>query len=109
MKLVRLYSNRPSVFLPIAFNGIVDTDLSVIFARITRPKDIRKDSHNLGKTILISLIDFLLLKEVNDSNSFLIKHMDRFSDFNFYLEILTPDGSFVTIQRAVETHTRISL
>jgi uncharacterized protein YydD (DUF2326 family) len=109
MKLVRLYSNRPSVFLPIEFNGIVDTDLSVIFARITRPKDSRRDSHNLGKTILISLIDFLLLKGVDDSNSFLIKHLDRFSEFVFFLEVLTPGGAFVTIRRAVEAPTRISL
>jgi uncharacterized protein YydD (DUF2326 family) len=109
MKLVRLYSNRPSAFMPIAFNGVVDTDLSVIFARITRPKDSRRDSHNLGKTILISLIDFLLLKEVNESNSFLIKHVDRFSEFVFFLELLTPDGAFVTVRRAVEASTRISL
>lgn len=109
MKLVRLYSNRPSVFLPITFNGIVDTGLSVIFARITRPKDSRRDSHNLGKTTLISLIDFLLLKDVSESNSFLIKHLDRFSEFAFFLEVVTPDGAFVTIRRSVETPTRISL
>ncbi len=109
MKLVRLYSNRPSVFIPIVFNGIVDTSLSVIFARITRPKDARRDSHNLGKTTLISLIDFLLLKDVSENNSFLIKHVDRFLDFVFFLEILAPDGGFVTIRRPVETPTRISL
>src|SRR5689334_2784815 len=109
MKLVRLYSNRPSVFVPIVFNGVVDTELSVIFARITRPKDVRRDSHNLRKTTLISLIDFLLLKDVSDVNSFLIKHLDRFLEFVFFLEILTPDGGFVTIRRSVETPTRICL
>jgi uncharacterized protein YydD (DUF2326 family) len=109
MKLARIYSNRPSVFVPIAFNGVVDTELSVVFARITRPKDAHRDSHNLGKTTLISLIDFLLLKDVSDSNSFLIKHIDRFSEFVFYLELLTPSGGFVTIRRAVEASTRISL
>ena len=92
MKLVRLYSNRPSAFMPIAFNGVVDTDLSVIFARITRPKDSRRDSHNLGKTILISLIDFLLLKEANESNSFLIKSIAFRSLFSFwnFLHLMVP-------------------
>lgn len=109
MKLVRLYSNRPSVFVPIRFNGVSDDELSVVFARITRPKDARKDSHNLGKTTLISVIDFLLLKEVNEHNSFLIKHLDRFLDFIFFLEVLTPEGGFVTIRRPVGAATRISL
>jgi uncharacterized protein YydD (DUF2326 family) len=109
MKLVRLYSNRPSVFIPIRFNGVVDANLSVIFARITRPKDARRDSHNLGKTTLISLIDFLLLKDVSESNCFLIKHVDRFLDFVFFMEVLAPDGGFVTIRRSVEAPTRISL
>jgi uncharacterized protein YydD (DUF2326 family) len=109
MKLARLYSNRPSVFVPIRFNGIVDSDLSVIFARITRPKDARRDSHNLGKTTLIAVIDFLLLKDISESNSFLMRHLDKFLEFVFFLELLTPDGGFVTIRRSVETPTRISL
>ena len=109
MKLVRLYSNRPSVFVPIKFNGVADPDLSVVFARITRPKDARRDSHNLGKTTLIAVIDFLLLKDVNENNSFLIKHVDRFVDFAFFLELVAPDGGFVTIRRSVESPTRVSL
>lgn len=109
MKLIRLYSNRPSVFAPIQFNGVSNADLSVVFARITRPKDSSRDSHNLGKTTLISLIDFMLLKEVSESNSFLIKHLDRFVDFTFYIELLTPDNSFVSVKRSVEAATRISL
>ena len=109
MKLVRIYSNRESVFLPIVFNGVVDTDLSVIFARITKPKDTRRDSHNLGKTTLIALIDFLLLKEVGEHNCFLIKHEDRFSEFVFFLEVLAPNGTFITIRRAVESQSKISM
>lgn len=85
MKLVRLYSNRPSVFVPTVFNGVENDDLSIVFARIKRPKDTSRDSHNLGKTTLISLLDFMLLKEVNENNSFLVKHLDRFADFVFYL------------------------
>lgn len=109
MKLVRLYSNRPSVFVPIAFNGLENQDLSVVFARIKRPKDTSRDSHNLGKTTLISLLDFMLLKEVNEGNSFLVKHLDRFADFTFYLEVLTPDKHFVSIKRSVVPSSRVSL
>jgi uncharacterized protein YydD (DUF2326 family) len=109
MKLVRLYSNRPSVFVPIVFNGVDNVDLSVVFARIKRPKDTSRDSHNLGKTTLISLLDFMLLKEVNESNSFLVKHVDRFADFTFYLELLTPDKHFVSIKRSVVPASRVSL
>ena len=108
MKLSRIYSNQNRLFSPIAFNGIRDTNISVVFARITKPKDATKDSHNLGKTTLVHLIDFLLLKNIDKDHIFL-KHGELFTKFVFYLEIQTPRGAYVTIRRAVATHTRASL
>ena len=51
MKLSQLYSNNPRVFPAIVFNGIDDNELSVVFAKVKKPKDTHKDSHNLGKTL----------------------------------------------------------
>jgi uncharacterized protein YydD (DUF2326 family) len=67
------------------------------------------DSHNLGKTTLIALIDFLLLKDITNSENFLDKHKERFKDFVFFMELALHDGGFVTIRRAVGTPTRIGL
>jgi uncharacterized protein YydD (DUF2326 family) len=110
MKLARLYANQPAQFSPITFNGVTDDRLSVVFAKITKPKDKTKDSHNLGKTTLIHLIDFLLLKSISgDANHFLAKHADRFKGFTFYLELQTHDGKYVTVRRNVAQPTKISL
>lgn len=109
MKIARIYSNLATAFLPIRLNGIDDEKLSVVFGRITRPRDSSRDSHNLGKTTLIHLIDFLLLRDVSDKTSFLLKHFDRFQQFVFYLELQSHGGGFVTVRRAVEESTKISL
>jgi uncharacterized protein YydD (DUF2326 family) len=108
MKLSQIYSNQPRLFVPITFNGIGNTDISVVFASITKPKDPTKDSHNLGKTTLIHLIDFLLLKGI-DKDHILLKHADIFAKFVFYLELQTPAGTFVTVRRGVTNHTKVSL
>jgi uncharacterized protein YydD (DUF2326 family) len=108
MKLSRIYSNQMRLFTPIAFNGIRETNISVVFARITKPKDPTKDSHNLGKTTLVHLIDYLLLKNIDKEHIFL-KHSELFTKFVFYLELQTPTGDYVTIRRGVANNTRASL
>jgi uncharacterized protein YydD (DUF2326 family) len=102
VKLSRLYCNKPRVFGPIDLNG----GLNVVYAKVERPQESDKDSHNLGKTLLIHLIDFLLLKGF-DRGHFLYDHKDLFSDFTFFLELETNAGQYVTIRRAVATHTKI--
>jgi len=109
MKIAKIYSNLATTFVPIRFNGIDEDRLSVVFARITRPKDSSRDSHNLGKTVLIHIIDFLLLKDVSEKNSFLLKHLDRFHQFVFYIEIQSHGGGYVTMRRSVQEPTKISL
>lgn len=105
MKLVRLYSNQPEIFPEIEFRP----GLNVILARVKAPEDETKSDHNLGKTLLARLLDFMLLKEV-DASFFTRKHADRFTGFIFYLEILLPDGkSHATIRRGAEADTKISL
>lgn len=97
MQLSQIYSNRPSIFTPIAFNsGASAKILNVVFARVKKKKQREGDSHNLGKTTLIHLIDFLLLKDVSGGASFLTKHSERFSEFVFFIEIALHEGGYVS-------------
>jgi len=103
MRLSKLYSNKDTIFPPIEFNS----GLNVIFATIKHPKDNDKDDHNLGKTLLIHLLDFMLLKQTQN-DFFLKKHEDLFEEFEFYLEIELDDDSYITIKRCVKQNTKIS-
>lgn len=104
MKLSKIYSNKDRLFKPICFNE----GFNVIYGRVKKPKETDKDSHNLGKTLLIHLIDFLLLKELREGH-FLYDREERFIGFEFYLEILLNSGKYLTIKRAVENNTKIYL
>lgn len=104
MRLSQLYSNKPTIFSPIKFNLV---GLNVVFAKIYHPKNNEKDNHNLGKTLLINLLDFMLLKEVR-KEFFLKKHKTLFEGFEFYLEIELNKSDFVTIKRCVDQNTKIS-
>ena len=110
MPLSRLYSNLDDVFTSIHFNkkGAI-TSLNVIFAEVTRKKLKEGDSHNLGKTTLIALIDFMLLKDITGTDHFLAKHKERFRDFIFYMELLHPAGGYVSVRRSVSEPTSIAL
>src|SRR5579884_766163 len=103
MKLSRIYSNKPEIFVPIEFQD----GLNVVLAEIREPENREKDTHNLGKTTLSRLIDFCLLKQ-KDKDFFLFKHHDRFADFEFFLEIKLAGEEFLTIRRSVENATKIS-
>lgn len=110
MQLSRLYSNHDALFEPIDFNcGSAAKIINVVFARVTRKKERDGDSHNLGKTTLIHLLDFALLMDITSTNHFLEKHSQRFKSFVFYLELMTADGTFLTVRRSVEYATKISL
>ncbi|MGD1905589.1 MAG: DUF2326 domain-containing protein [Leptolyngbyaceae cyanobacterium] len=103
MKLSRLYSNKPNLFEPINFTQ----ELNVILAEIRLPENLDKDTHNLGKTTLGRLIDFMFLLK-RDKNFFLFKHIELFKSFTFFLELQTLDASFLTIKRSVSNNTKIS-
>jgi uncharacterized protein YydD (DUF2326 family) len=104
MKLRRLYTNMPRLRPPIVFHD----GLNVVLGEIRHPKNLNRDTHNLGKSLLAQLIDFCLLKK-KDKKFFLFRHKDIFEDFAFFLELETPSGTFVTVRRAVETGSKASL
>ncbi len=103
MRLSRLYSNKPNLLEPIIFNR----GLNVVRAEIRLPENQERDTHNLGKTTLGSLLDFCLLSGRN-KNHFLFKHADLFGDFVFFLEIECDDQSYVTVRRSVSRASKIA-
>lgn len=103
MKLSHLYSNRPAIFAPIRFRS----GFNAVVARIDHPKDAKKLGHNLGKTLLIQVIDFALLKGVDKHHTFK-RHSTIFDPFVFFLELELPAGGYLTIRRSVEEPTKIA-
>ena len=103
MKLSHLYSDRPSIFPPIRFRD----GLNVVLAHIRHPKDDSKIGHCLGKTLLIDILDFCLLKKVNKDHLFR-RQSELFSDFVFFLEIQLPEGGYLTIRRSAAEITKIA-
>ena len=106
MKLSKLYTNQPN-FKNIQFNS----GFNVIYADV-KTKDDKRNSHCLGKSLLIVLIDFLLLKKVDKKNP-LYKTTSEignsiFNDYIFYLEIMLNSGKYLTIQRSVANHSKIA-
>lgn len=104
MKLRYLGSNLPALFPPIRFTD----GLNVIFARVTDPASLKKDSHNLGKTFLITIIDFALFGGIDSSHPFR-KRTDLFGDFVFTIVVEAPSGELISIRRPVEGRASVSL
>lgn len=102
MILSRLYANRTEVFPPVDFHG----GLNVVLAEIRLPENRDKDTHNLGKSLLGRLIDFGFLAKAKDL--VLIRHPSLFSDFVFFLEVILPDGTFLTIRRGISDATKVA-
>lgn len=107
MKLSKLYCNDEK-FKNIKFNL---KGLNVIYADVKSQPIEKKNSHDLGKTKLAELIDFLLIKEI-DRKHFLLKTKEQgtsiFDDFIFYLEVQLNSGKYLTIKRSVGQHTKTS-
>lgn len=101
MKLSKLYCNDIR-FKTVIFNP----NFNIVLGEITNIKDLNRDSHNLGKSTLIYIIDFMLLKEI-DKGSFLKKK--QFDNHIFYLEIELNRGNYVTIKRGTKNNTKISI
>lgn len=101
MKLSQLYSNKS--FKNINFND----GINLVLAKVTKKLDLNKDSHNLGKSRLIEVIDFMLLSSPNGDDIF-YKYKDKFNGYVFYLEILLNSGDYLTIRRSIDTSTKIS-
>jgi uncharacterized protein YydD (DUF2326 family) len=95
MKLVKIFSNKN--FKNVKF----DSHFNVVLAEI-HDKKSKKDTHNLGKTSLIHVIDFLLLggKEKLTNKIFWGQI--------FYLEIELNSGKYLVIKRSIDSATKIS-
>lgn len=85
MKFIKLYSND-EIFKSIIFNQ--ESNINFVLS----------DGHSVGKTKLLELIDYCLLKDKPDFLK-LERFKDR-KDLSFYLEIKI-DNTYVTIKRTV--------
>lgn len=94
LKLSRLYSNNSNIFPDIIFKD----GLNIVFANVSKEQK-NKSSHSLGKTTLVDLLNYSLLKQVD--KSFFLKNK-AFEDFVFYLEVEYDLNRFVTIKRPVK-------
>ena len=103
MKLSKLYTNNKSLFPPIIFND----GFNVVRGRVTNFSEKKKDSHNLGKTLLIDVIDFCLLRRINE-NFFTNKIPKKYHGLEFYLELSLGGDKYLTIKRKIDNNTKIS-
>ncbi|MCK9438787.1 DUF2326 domain-containing protein [Patescibacteria group bacterium] len=86
---------------------LFDKGLNIVFGDVVNEvdKDGKFHEHNLGKTALVYLIDFLLLKKQSD---FFKKNYLEFRDWTFFLEIKLNSGKYLTIRRSVNISSRVS-
>lgn len=109
MQISRLYCNKPNIFAPIDFNwGDNAAQLNVVFGEVRHPSDQKRDSHNLGKTTLLHVIDFLLLKGMSPEH-FLARNKERFEGFDFFIELALNAGDFATVRRGASNPNRIAM
>jgi len=97
MKLVKIYANKN--FKNVEFEPKFNTVLATIFE-----KNKKKDTHNLGKSSLIHVINFILLGSLNKK----IFGHKIFHGVVFYGELALNDGRFLVIKREIDTNTKIS-
>jgi len=99
MKISKIYANKN--FKNIEFNE----QFNVVIAYIRSNK--KKDTHNLGKTSLLRVIDFLLLSKIDKKRDKLFGN-DLFVGQVFYGEFKLNSGKFLIIRRSVDSPTKIS-
>jgi len=99
MKLSKIYSDKN--FKNIEFSQ----GFNVVIAEI-KDKSQKKDTHGLGKTSLIDVINFILLGRFVKDKHILGKPL--FENQFFYGEILLNSGKYLTIKRGTDKPTKIS-
>lgn len=99
MKLEKVFSE--SQFKNVNFNE----GYNIVLANIQDTRS-KKDTHNLGKTSLLHVIDFLLLNKFTKKSVLLTNPV--FEQQIFYLEIKLNDGGYLVIKRSVSEPTKIS-
>jgi len=99
MKISKIYSNKN--FKNIEFNEKFNAIVAFI------ESDKKDDTHNLGKTSLIRVIDFLLLSSYNKNTDRLLGN-NLFIGQDFYAELKLNSGKYLVIKRSINTATKIS-
>ena len=99
MKLIKVFSDGP--FKNVKFNE----GYNIVLATI-HDKENKKDTHNLGKTSLLVVIDFLLLSTFTKKSPILVNPI--FSTQTFFLELLLNSGKYLVIRRGIEKPSKIS-
>ncbi|XLS29609.1 DUF2326 domain-containing protein [Flavobacteriaceae bacterium M23B6Z8] len=99
MKISKIYSNKN--FKNIEFNEKFNAVVAFI------ESDKKDDTHNLGKTSLIRVIDFLLLSSYNKNTNKLLGN-NLFIGQDFYGELKLNNGKYLVIKRSINTATKIS-
>jgi len=103
MIFCKIYSNLENQFHNIEFHD----GLNVILAEISDKTKSEEDTHNLGKTLLISIIDFLLLKGIGKKSKFFLTK-GGFEKQVFFAELKLNNGKYLIIRRGVDNPTKIS-
>jgi uncharacterized protein YydD (DUF2326 family) len=101
MKLVKIFAENKNQFKDVRFSE----HFNVVLATI-KDKANKKDTHNLGKTSLIHVINFLLLGDFSRNKGLLSNSV--FIGQIFYLEILLNNGKYLVIKRSINSVTKIS-
>ena len=84
-----------------------NSELNVVLGKVVHRDEKQKDSHNLGKSTLVDLLDFMLLKDI-DKNHIFKKYSSFFNKHIFYLEVALNSGKYLTIRRSVAQPTKVS-
>lgn len=105
MKITKLYANKKQ-FKPITFNDGFNVIYGDVVAKPTRIEG-KPHEHNIGKTSLVRLIDFMLLKQTTKKD-FFVKYEKNLIDWIFFMEIKLNNGKYLTVKRGVAQNTKIS-
>lgn len=98
MKISKIYSNKN--FKNIEFKEKFNAVVAFI------ESDNKDDTHNLGKTSLIRVIDFLLLSSYNKNTDKLLGN-NLFIGQDFYGELKLNNGKYLIIKRSINSATKI--
>lgn len=98
MKISKIYSNKN--FKNIEFN---DKFNAIVASKQSNEK---KDTHGLGKSTLIRVIDFLLISSYNKNTDKLLGN-DLFIGQEFYGEFKLNNGKYLVIKRAINSATKV--
>jgi uncharacterized protein YydD (DUF2326 family) len=102
MKLSKIYANQ--LFKNIEFND----GLNVIVGEISARENRDLDNHNIGKSLLLEVIDFLLLKKISNKKKYFLTKHEIFYEYIFYAELKLNSGKYLIIKRSTKQNTKIS-